>query len=419
MDSEPTDAFEVDHRVRPAYDASIVNVPDTAAAILDAPAERPLENTVASLPNSIEHVVLFVIDALGWQSVQRLRGEIEALDRLVTDASTTSITSTYPSETAAAMTSMYTGLQPIEHGLIGWFTRFEQPTCIGHSLPFVDLEGRPLDASAKVDPDRLLDRSHRTPITERLVDAGISVTYHSPDHIIDSPASCLTAGAADLEGYEALDGRFEAAASAITEASGPTYQLVYEETVDTQGHHHGPQSPQFRIATAEAIDTLYDRFINRLSPAVAEQTAVLVTADHGQVPADHAASRNLGRPGDTGYPALDANLERIDDGPIYLAGSPRNLQVHLDGGIETVARAFKADIDGCVFDEDDIRQSDLFGDASPSPVFERRIPDLLVIPDRGGVWYDDGELDLAGLHGGLSPAEMLVPLFAARVSDLR
>jgi hypothetical protein len=48
-----------------------------------------------------------------------------------------------------------------------------------------------------------------------------------------------------------------------------------------------------------------------------------------------------------------------------------------------------------------------------------RAGDLLVVPRDRGVWYGDDELGQIGMHGGLAPEEMLVPLASVRLSDLR
>jgi hypothetical protein len=44
----------------------------------------------------------------------------------------------------------------------------------------------------------------------------------------------------------------------------------------------------------------------------------------------------------------------------------------------------------------------------------------VVVPREGALWHrsEPDELALAGMHGGLHPAEALVPFGVARLSDL-
>src|ERR671925_563676 len=46
-----------------------------------------------------------------------------------------SLTSVFPSTTASAITTSYTGRTPLEHGLTGWFTYFGEAGCVSAALP--------------------------------------------------------------------------------------------------------------------------------------------------------------------------------------------------------------------------------------------------------------------------------------------
>lgn len=415
--------LETDGRIRPSYGRwGVSNVPDTVADLLGVSADRPLSNAaIASLyaeeDAPIEHVVVVVIDGVGWLQFHELASSTEQLRRLRDSATISPLTSTYPSETAAAMPTIYTGLQPVEHGLIGWFTRFDDPTMIVHSLPFLTLDGQPVDDAYGHDPTDLLDMTHRSPITEVLTDAGVEVGYLNPMHIADSATSQLTSGAASLIGYPGIESAFSTVADRINGADSPTYHLVYWGESDAQGHHHGTGSASYRSATIDVLDGFFDRFVPNLEDSVASNTAVLMVADHGQVNTDPATNIDLAATGDL---ELGEHLERGHDGsPLYLAGGPRNLQLHLDStDPEDLRRNLEVITSMCTYDSTELRDIDLFGDRSESKLFGNRLPDLLAIPDAGSMWYDDGELDHIGMHGGMVPEEMLVPLVALRASRL-
>src|SRR5205085_2630768 len=88
----------------------------------------PLKNfEVAEARN----IVLLIVDGLGDRYLMS-RGAGGALASRRRGA----ITSVFPSTTASAITTSYTGCTPLEHGLTGWFTLFGEAGCVGSALPF-------------------------------------------------------------------------------------------------------------------------------------------------------------------------------------------------------------------------------------------------------------------------------------------
>ncbi|MHC3437205.1 alkaline phosphatase family protein [Natrialbaceae archaeon A-gly3] len=111
----------------PAYDDdSIANVPETALSVLDGSYRKRLPADVFDgVATNVDNVVLFVLDGFGLEAWYR-HWQDDPFLRQVTEAGTvTPLTSIYPSETAAALTTLYTGLEPAEHGLLGWYQYLE------------------------------------------------------------------------------------------------------------------------------------------------------------------------------------------------------------------------------------------------------------------------------------------------------
>jgi len=158
--------------------------------------------------------------------------------------------------------------------------------------------------------------------------------------------------------------------------------------------------------------------VGKLDSAVAERTLLLLIADHGEI--DTVPEERI----DIGTLDLDEHLQRDESGePIPVLGSPRNLQFHAREGhrdaLRTELEAGLAALDPVVFDRERIVDVGLFGDREPGSRFERRCPDLLVVPRKGFARDDDGHLSKVGMHGGMHPDEMLVPFAAATVDSLQ
>src|SRR5512138_1463647 len=111
--------------MRPDYDGgSLVNlVASVVAARGGTPLHAPLKNL--RLASDARNLVLFIIDGLGDRFLAR-RGAGGELARRRRRA----ITSVFPSTTASAITTSYTGATPLEHGLTGWFTYFGEAGCV-------------------------------------------------------------------------------------------------------------------------------------------------------------------------------------------------------------------------------------------------------------------------------------------------
>src|SRR3954463_6469021 len=110
---------------------SLVNlVASLVAARGGAARHRELDLMPARELSDARNVVLLIVDGLGDRYV-RQRGAGGELARRRRGA----LTSVFPSTTASAITTSYTGCTPLEHGLTGWFTYFGQAGCVAAALP--------------------------------------------------------------------------------------------------------------------------------------------------------------------------------------------------------------------------------------------------------------------------------------------
>ena len=75
----------------------------------------------AELGKNYKNVVLMVLDCLGTTMLERNLSASIFLRKRCVD----SLTSVFPSTTAAAMTSYYTGVSPNQHGWLGWSLYFK------------------------------------------------------------------------------------------------------------------------------------------------------------------------------------------------------------------------------------------------------------------------------------------------------
>lgn len=389
----------------PAYGSYCFgNVPDTVRSLLDAGGERPLPGDVFDgVDTAVETVVLVVVDGYGLEAWKRDRADHAILNALAERGTVTPLTAVYPSETAAAITTVETGQLPCEHGRVGWNV-YEPSTdraflALSGETKAGDAEGGVADeAWAGVD-------YHYT----ELADAGVDC------HRLQ-PFATETAGVTHhtYDGLDAFAGRLSAV---LADSDDPGYVYAYLPQADHAAHRAGTESEAFDAAVAGVCEQL-SAFVDGLDAGTAARTLLLVTADHGHVDTDPGRNVDL-----SANPTVMANLRRHADGtPVRLAGSPRNVHLHLREGTVAETREALGDLDARTFTREEALDRGLFGDRPATDRFRRRCGDLVVAHRELGAWFGDvepDELEQVGMHGGLAPAEMLVPFAAARLPALR
>ncbi len=364
-----------------------------------APERAPRHPTLRDLPPAelaqAKNVVLVIVDGLGDAYLLRrgAGGDIAQRRR-------SAITTVFPSTTASAITTTYTGLPPLEHGLTGWFTYFGAAGCVSSALP-MRTRGEDLPLRARgVTPEEI----YRAPaLFDTFAVRPIVVSYRA---IIGSDYNLHHCGRAERRAYDTLDGLVAETEAAVKSGPERKFVYVYWPNYDTVSHRHGSKS---REAEAEfaAIDAAFGRLLGRLAGT---ESIVLLTADHGFIDSAPAESVEL-----HDCPGLQALLR------FPLCGERRAAYCHVQEGrvAEFMARA--ADwLDGRA----DVRASrelveeGWFGSGNPHPRLAERVGDVTLVM-RGHQtikdWVPGESRHLhIGNHGGTSEDEMLIPLVVAR-----
>src|SRR6185503_13320455 len=136
--------------MRPDYEGgSLVNL---VATVVASRGGKPLHETLRnfSLAADATNVVLLIIDGLGDNYLAR-HGKGSELGR----RRRRSLTSVFPSTTASAITTSYTGRTPLEHGLTCCYTYFGEAGCVSAALPFRSRGDYASLARRGVTPDRV------------------------------------------------------------------------------------------------------------------------------------------------------------------------------------------------------------------------------------------------------------------------
>ena len=394
----PKPAGFPDHVILPDYAAmSLPHVPSVIfQALGDSEANSPLAQAVDV--GRFERVVLVLIDGLGYRSLNRMiaAGTVPTLANLTRRGAYLPITSVFPSTTVTALTSLATGLAPVAHGMLGYRLYLREIDAITDMIRLQRLDG-----AERSDAPDLAEILSIPTFCQRLSDQEIASHIVLPRAIAGSGLSqLLYRGCTKIEQASGLPDMCVQVRRVLAEATGPAFVTLYWPGLDTVAHSRGPESEAYQ-AEAMAIDAILgSQLVDRL-----EQTLLVLTSDHGMVTMEATDYRELSTLG----PVADS-LTRL---PV---GEPRASYLHLREADSSTSGEFGSLEEGLLcIRADRVLASGLIGLGDAHPEARSRIGDELVVSTgTAGLFHPyPGAPRLRGMHGGLTDAEMLVPLIAA------
>jgi hypothetical protein len=332
-----------------------------------------------------ERVCVVLVDGLGHRMLTERAGHAPFMRQLL--SSSEPLVSGFPSTTAASIGFFGTGLPAGRTGLAGYTVR---NPATGGLANLVSWQG--------VEP---IEQWCREPSLLSLISDEVPTASVGPGRFAASGLTLSALGGGEYVVAETLADRVDAAVRCLAE---PGLVYLYWGEVDKVGHEWGWQSPQWADQVTET-----DRELGRLARSMAAGTLLVITADHGMVDVDRAQLIDVAT-----EPDLAAGVELV-------AGEPRATHVHLvpelgsAEGTGLVAERWRSVLGdrAVVATRDEAIASGWFGEVARevAPV----IGDLVVAATGVAGVVDSRtqtphSIELRGMHGSLTPGEMLVPL---------
>ena len=382
------------------HGGSIVNLMQSIVSALGG-SERPHAYAPSTLAppetfSDSRKVVLFVIDGLGYELLLKA-----ADDGAMGGSLRGSMTSVFPSTTATAITTFLTGCAPQQHALTGWYMWFREVGLIAAPLPFTTRAGGVSLASAGVDARRLFATA---PVSDALATRCFIVQRRD---LVDSSYTNAFKGKAEVRGYRSLQGFFDVVRD-IVNNNDSCFVYAYWPQLDGMCHRFGVDDERSR----EHLRQIDGRFGAFLDSARGSGSTVVLTADHGFVDTTSATRLEL-----SDHPRLADTLV------LPLCGEGRAVYCYVDPAKRARFEAYVAEElgDFCVaIDKEQVLANGYFGLGEPHPRLAERIGHYVLLMKENFVLRDhllgEGERPVhVGVHGGLSAAEMHVPLVVAQL----
>ncbi len=375
------------------------------AANQDEPGLRP-DLLPPALLEGVQTIILLIVDGLGYLQLreQMAAGNVPQLAAAVERGNLAAITTTAPSMTACALTTLHTGATPAQHGMLGWNLYVPEGDHVFDMLKYA-----PADRS-KLELPILPTLFTAVPtVYERLRAVGVSVSMVN-NYIFQGTgfSGVLYAGVEDhYITYAYASDLCVNLRRAVEQAQGPTMITSYWPAFDTVSHGYGSRSAQ-----AAAEIAAFDFQLGRELLAVVRRpdTLLILTADHGQIDLskEHTIKINGA-----------AWLDLLHTQP---AGDRRTLYLHAKEGcrdelISELRQCYGAF--STILSREQFIASGLLG-GTPSPAHIGRVGDVVVLMhDNWELRFDYNDeqrkTNFVGMHGGLSPSEMYSTCLAVRL----
>jgi len=371
MTGEPIPSYA--EPVLPAYGSACI---DSVVPALLAP-DRSGSELLPRPAREAEQVVLLVLDGLGWDQLKERSANLSTFSSMEGGP----ITSIVPSTTAAALTSITTGLPPAAHGVIGYHV-YVHGAGVLNVLGWFTADG---DARDSVPPESFQPeppfRGRGVPVVTRAEFAGSGFT-----------GAHLRGGA--THGWRVPSSIRVEVARLLAE--GERFVYAYYDGVDQVAHEFGLG------AHYEAELHAVDRLVGDILADLPGGAALVVTADHGHL--------------QVGQSLISIDPEVMSD-VLFLSGEARFRWLHvpphaLDRVVERARAAY--DRIAWVRTREDLLDDGWFGD-HPSPAVKERMGDVALIARAAVAFLDPAdpiEARFVSRHGSLTSAEMWVPLLA-------
>jgi hypothetical protein len=410
--------------ILPHYDGySIANLAATIAALLDV----ELDNAAPPIPThlwadiapGVQTVIMVILDAVGYSHFQRALSSDHrnsSLNRAAEAGRLIPLTSVFPSTTVAALTTIWTGQAPINHGFLGTKLLIPEYGLLADMLS--------LGPAIHRRPGELLNWGWKPEEFVTVPSLGQQLTDNGVQTIANTHLSFLKGGLTHifLRGMSNIRGHVGFSDMWINlrhvllqrteEPSSPLFVSAYWGDLDTTAHVYGPEGERFQAALRLLLRSFEEDFLAPLPTAARKGTVLIITADHGQITtppeqivrfSDHPALQQMLLV----PPAAESRAAYLYVRPGQTASLQTYVAEHLAGRflLLEMERALAAGLFGPNRNYQDL-----------APEIRVRLGDMLLLAqDDSRLLVKEEPTPFHGHHGSLTPEEMLVPLLMMRL----
>lgn len=321
------------------------------------------------------NVVLLLFDGMGSNIIDRV---LDKNDFFIENR-IKKITTVFPATTVAATTSITTGLNPVETGMLGWNTYYkglDKVICTFFGYEKADETETVLEEAIDYKNKHMKTKTITQDINEKNVDVAYSLMPFGDNH------------------YNGIDDMFDNIKTLCNENTDKRkYIYAYDTEPDSLMHVFGCDSIQAKEAIIERNEK-----VEKLCESL-HDTIVIVVADHGHINVDNLFLED--------YPSILECLSK------KTSIESRAISFFVkDDKKEEFVRLFNENFGKyyTLYTKDDVINSKLFGPGEENEIFEDELGDYLAISYSKKNIVSLGNHVFLSHHAGYTDDEIYIPL---------
>ena len=399
--------------IKPAFGRGcIADIPEIVEGMINGTERANLNGKIPIDAIDSDHVIVLILDGFGHDLFMYAteRYPMKNLGSLLRESAYFPITSVFPSTTATALFTVYMGLQPVEHEIIGYTQYIRELGTVCNMLSMSPIGNRKNDLiSAGWMPEPLKGRKS---FAKRISDSGTASFIYLPNMIKESGMSKITAAETTLRSYYSTSHMFTSIARDVKEARGKSIHIGYVPSVDTMSHKVGSRTEE----TALELESIFYNIDMLKESVISTNTTLLISADHGHVNVGTSNLFDISK---------DRELYNTFRAPVV--GDARAAFLRIRCGSMDEARNHLIERYGEnyeIFNSLEMLKEGYFGDRKENTNINDRFGDLIMVPRRNigiidsNLTFLDPKMshdNMVGMHGGLLMEEMIVPLIITTI----
>ena len=322
-----------------------------------------------------KNVVTILCDGMGYNILKRNLKENDFLIKNIIKP----ITTVFPATTVAATTSIITGLNPIETGMLGWdmyYKDIDKTITVFLNTEKGDPESKVLKEAIDYNKNNMIRKSICEEINERGIDKGYELFPFG-----EKP-------------YQTIDEMFNTIETLCNKGE-KKYIYAYDTEPDHTMHEIGCDKPEIK-----KIITDLNKRIEKLSKSLTD-TIIFVIADHGHCNVENLFIKD--------YPDIEECLLRntsLEPRAVNFFIKPEKKDIF----IKLFNKYFKNEFD--LYSKEEVINSKLFGDGQENKIFRDALGDFLAIAKSNKTLLYSGSEELKSQHAGYTDDEIIIPLIA-------
>lgn len=358
----------------PDYENSLVNVMSSITSYFNIKTNHNTNKKLDQIlkNNKYKNIVLVLFDGLGFNILKRNKDICPNLNEYLTG----SISSVFPSTTMAARTTVESGLNPIEHGWLGWDMYFK-------------------DFDEVITLTRNVIKGTNTPPAS----FHVAKTYLKYESIVDKINKKENCTAKKVTVYsDRKNESFRKARKLIKKSldnNFNNYIYFYSNEPDHTFHKNGTDSKKAR-KVLKKLDKEFKKLYEFLPP----DTLLLTLADHGHLNCEYVTLSD--------YP----NIMKMLKGNVSIDNRACSFRVK-DEYKKVFYKELKEVLkdDFIILTKDIVVEKKLYGYGRENKYFKDGLGDFFAIGiSNKAIRYDDNVKMHKSSHSGICEDEMLVPL---------